>query len=70
MRNMNAKQTVGALVKKMRLKANLTQLDLGKLAGRSKQAISLIEKGQVNPSIDTLCRLAVALKVRPVELLP
>lgn len=42
-------------MKAARAKKDLTQSDLAELVGVTRQTISLIEKGQYNPTI-TLCR--------------
>jgi transcriptional regulator with XRE-family HTH domain len=48
----------------------LTQGDIAKAAGVSRNAISLFESGQLNPSAVTLAKVAVALNKSPEDLLP
>lgn len=48
-------------LKKARIKAHLSQLDLAKKSGLSQQAISIIEKGERSPSESTMKLLAEAL---------
>jgi transcriptional regulator with XRE-family HTH domain len=52
-----------------RLKKALTQEDLAKLAGVSRQTVTRLENGDPNVSPGTLRKLAKALKVRPNQLL-
>lgn len=48
-------------VKLYRLKANLTQNDLAKLAGLTRQTIYLIENNRYNPTIALCLKLTKAL---------
>jgi transcriptional regulator with XRE-family HTH domain len=52
----------------LRVQAKLTQRQLADKSGVSKSAISLIETWAAIPRIDTVCRLAKALEMRPEEL--
>ncbi len=54
---------------KYRKKLNLTQVQLGVWAGLTVDTVRSIEMGRRVPSLDTLCKLADALKVEPYELL-
>ena len=55
--------TSADLLREARLRAGLTQADLGRAAGRSQSAIARWESGRVQPSLETLrdviraCRL-------------
>lgn len=46
-----------------RKKAGLNQADLGKLVGVSRQTISLIERGDYNPSVTVALTIAQVLGV-------
>ena len=46
----------------------LTQEDLSDLTGFSQSYISKIEAGKANPSLDTILKIAKALKAEPSEL--
>ncbi len=46
-----------------RKKAGLNQADLGKLVGVSRQTISLIERGDYNPSVTVALTIAKVLGV-------
>lgn len=56
---------VGANVRLARQRAGLTQAELAQRAGLGQPAISLIEAGQANPTVQTLQQLADALR-RPL----
>lgn len=53
----------------LRKKKKLTQEALAERAGLSVSMISMLERGQRHPPLDTLEALAKALGVRPVALL-
>ena len=53
--------SIGAVIKSYRKKANLTQEQLAFNAGLNRGYISLLEKGQRNPKLETLQKLATAL---------
>jgi len=55
-------------VKMYRAKLNINQGELGKLAGVSRQTISLIERGDYNPSITLALTLAKIFEVTVEEL--
>lgn len=48
-------------MKAARAKKDLTQADLAELVGATRQTISLIEKGQYNPSIKLCKKICKAL---------
>lgn len=56
--------SVGKKVRKLRKERNLSQRDLACQAGLSPNAISLIERDEISPSVATLQRLAIALQVK------
>ena len=53
-------------LKEYRSKLGINQTDLGKMAGVSRQTISLIERGDYNPSITLALRIAQVFET-PVE---
>lgn len=55
-------------LKEIRLKANLTQEQAGKIAGFSTRFISQIENGERNPSDNSKEKLAKAYRVPIVEI--
>lgn len=54
---------IGKRIKEIRRIRKLSQDDLGKLIGVSKQAISMYERGERSPDIDTLTKIAEVLNV-------
>lgn len=54
---------IGKRIKEIRQIRKLSQDDLGKLIGVSKQAISMYERGERSPDIDTLTKIAEVLNV-------
>lgn len=55
---------VGTKLRKLRKERDLSQRDLASHSGVSANAISLIERNEISPSVATLQRLATALSVR------
>lgn len=53
-------------VKEHRARLNVNQAELGKMAGVSRQTISLIERGDYSPSVALALKLAQIFRV-PVE---
>ena len=53
-------------LKELRAKQGLNQQELGSLVGASRQTISLIERGDYNPSITLALRISQVFQV-PVE---
>lgn len=54
-------------VKELRARYNISQGELGKLIGASRQTISLIERGDYSPSIVLALKIAKVLKVNVEE---
>lgn len=59
----------GKVLRNLRLKAGLTQEQLGLDADIRRTYISLIELGQNQPTIATLFKLSNALKISPSKLI-
>ena len=55
---------VGNRIRTIRKQNKLTLRQLAKGCGLSTNAISLVERGQVAPTVETLCKIAGALGVR------
>lgn len=60
----------GLKIKEVRERLELSQEDLADLAGLHRTHISLIERGQRSARLETIEKLAVALRVQPSELIP
>lgn len=66
---MNEERTFGQRLRATRIKAGLSQSDLEEISGIPKARLSRYENGHVAPSIQTLERLARALKASEASLL-
>lgn len=60
----------GAIVRKKRGKAGLTQEELASAIGLSRTAVTNVESGKQGTTIDMLYRMADAMNVEPADLLP
>lgn len=60
---------VGHNVRRIREKKGITQEDLALEAGLNRAYIGYIERGERNPSTDTIVKIAKALKVSPKDLI-
>ena len=60
---------LGTAIRGRRQAKNLSQESLAEIADFDRTYISLLERGQRNPSFTNLCRVATALGVTPSELL-
>jgi transcriptional regulator with XRE-family HTH domain len=61
---MSNKPALGNRLRSLRKERNLTQREVAGLAGILVNAVSLIERDEISPSVSTLQSLATALKVR------
>jgi len=52
---------IGTNVKKARLKMGLTQEQLGEKSGLDSRHIGFIERGEINSTIKTICKIANGL---------
>lgn len=57
-------------VRSARVKAGLTQLELGEKAGLSTNYISRIERADVTPTVETIEKIVKALRLKSSDLLP
>ena len=60
----------GKIVRKAREKKGLTQTELGRVMGKSKQWVSEFERGNIRLKMDVAVQLAAALEVMPDIFLP
>ena len=65
---MNIQMTLGQQVRALRRQRRLTQEQLAELAGVSLQRIGEIERGQGNPTLNSLVKLSDALDISLSEL--
>ncbi len=60
---------LGANLKKIRIKKNITQVKIAKKLGVNRAFVSNIENAKTNPTLSTITNLAKALGVSTNELL-
>lgn len=60
--------TLGRRVKDLRLSLKMTQADLADEAEIRRALVSEIERGEANPTLDSIVRIATALGVESAEL--
>ena len=60
---------IGQNIRRIRERKGITQEQLALNAGLNRAYIGYIERGERNPSTDTLVKIAKALKVSPKDLL-
>jgi transcriptional regulator with XRE-family HTH domain len=64
------KRQFGRRIRQLRVKRGLTQEELATAARLHSTHISLIESGDRSARLETIERLATALKVQPAQLMP
>jgi transcriptional regulator with XRE-family HTH domain len=64
-----ASATLGGKVRYLRHSLKMSQADLADDAGIRRALVSDIERGEANPTLDTMVRIATALGVESAELL-
>jgi transcriptional regulator with XRE-family HTH domain len=69
MEEREARSLLGRRIKALRLRRELTQEALGEQAGLNYKYLGAIERGECNPSLKQLLKIAQALAVEPYELL-
>lgn len=67
---MSSQEEIGRKIKKARQKVEMTQADVAKKAGIHVNYFARIERGEENPSIEIIEKIAKALKVKSSEILP
>jgi len=66
---MNAEKIFGQILQEIRQERGLSQEKLGFESGYHRTYISLLERGQKNPSLNTMLQLSIALRVPASEML-
>lgn len=66
---MQARKVFAKRLHDLRTAAGISQEELAGMAGFHRNYIGMLERARQNPSLDSICVLASALKVRPAELL-
>ena len=62
-------EKLGRLLKNRRRSMELTQADLALRSGLTSRYIRKVENGQASPTVNSLVKLAIALDIRPAELM-
>jgi transcriptional regulator with XRE-family HTH domain len=62
-------KSFGEVLRQIRQNRNLSQESLGFMSGYHRTYISLLERGQKSPSLQTVFQLAKALKIEPSEII-
>ena len=65
---MHLRELLGRNIGRLRLASGLSQEDLAHKAKIHRQYAGRIETGKANASVDTIQKLAKALRVRPMDL--
>lgn len=66
---MDLAEAFGVVVRELRIKAGLTQEQLGFEAGVRRTFVSVLELGQQQPTLTTIFKLAPALGLNPAALI-
>lgn len=61
-------KTVGKVIREKRILKGMTQELLSGLAGIARTHLTMIENGTKQPNFETLWRIAIALELKPSEL--
>ena len=62
-------ESVAKQLRKLRIDAEMSQDNLAQLAGIDRKTINRIENGHFSPTLDTITRVCVVLKISPSNLL-
>jgi transcriptional regulator with XRE-family HTH domain len=66
---MNSQQKIGKNLRNARLKAKFTQKELAEKAGVHVNYYARLERGEENPSLETLKKLTKILKIKSSDIL-
>lgn len=65
----NPRIAFGARLRELRLEQDLSQEKLAEMAGLHRNYVGVLERAEQSATLDAICKLATALKVRPATLL-
>jgi len=68
-RGLKQSQELGRRVRELRMGLNISQEQLGDLSGLHRTYIGHLERGEVNPSLLNILKVAAALKIDAGDLL-
>ena len=69
LRKTNPRIVFGKQFRQLRLERGVSQEKLAEMADLHRNYVGVLERGGQNPSLDAICKLASALKVKAGELL-
>lgn len=69
MRIQEQRKLFGARLRELRLAQDLSQEKLAEMADLHRNYVGVLERAKQSPSLDAICKLARALKVKPADLL-
>lgn len=69
MRTKDPRTLFGERLRELRLERRISQEKLAEMADVHRNYVGILERAKQSPTLDIICRLAHALKVRPSELL-
>jgi len=69
MRIEEQRKLFGKRLRELRLARSLSQEKLAEMADLHRNYVGILERAAQSPSLDALCKLARALKIKPAELL-
>lgn len=68
-KGINIPQVFGEVVRDLRKEKGVTQEDLAELSGLHTNYISLLERGNRQPTINTIFKLASAFEMKPFKMI-
>jgi transcriptional regulator with XRE-family HTH domain len=69
MRIQEQRKLFGIHLRELRLAQGVSQEKLAEMADLHRNYVGILERATQSPSLDAICKLARALKIRPAELL-
>jgi len=69
MRKTNPRILFGKRLRELRLERELSQEKLAEMADLHRNYVGVLERGVQSASLDAICKLAAALRVKPADLL-
>lgn len=65
---MNSQEKIGKMFKKARKEMGLKQSEIAEKAGVGANYYSIIERGEANPTVEILTKIAKVLRIKPSEI--
>jgi transcriptional regulator with XRE-family HTH domain len=69
MRIEEQRKLFGKRLRELRVERGVSQEKLAEMADMHRNYVGILERAKQSPSLDAICKLARALKIRPAELL-